>query len=303
MPRPPTDAAALTETPTRLSDRLFAWPQYLLPQHALSRIVLAATRLRAGWLKNLVIGLFIRHFGVDMSQAQQPDYRAYPHFNAFFTRALRNDARPVAPGPSDLASPADATISQLGAIRGGRIFQAKGHSFSLEALLASSEQAELFRAGSFATLYLSPRDYHRVHMPLAGRLLETTYIPGRLFSVNPATTRAVPELFARNERVVSLFETDHGPVALAMVGALFVGCMETIWQGVVTPPRGPRVVHTDYRSRSPAIELRKGEEMGRFNMGSTVIVLSSRPIDWHAGLGPATPQRMGQGLGRIVDTG
>lgn len=303
MPRPPENAAAATETPTRLSDRLFAWPQYLLPHHALSRTMLAATRLRAGWLKDLAIRLFIRHFGVEMHQAQQADYRAYPHFNAFFTRALRPEARPVAEGADALASPADATVSQLGPVRNGELFQAKGHSFTLESLLASRDHAELFRDGSFATLYLSPRDYHRVHMPVAGRLLDTTYVPGRLFSVNPATTRAVPGLFARNERVVSLFDTDHGPMALVLVGALFVGCMETVWQGVVTPPRGPRVLHTDYRGRSPAIELAKGQEMGRFNMGSTVIVLSARPVAWAPEIAPAAPVRMGQPLGRIRERG
>lgn len=300
MPRPPESRAEATETPPRLTDRLFAWAQHLLPHHALSRLVLAATRLRAGWLKNVAIRLFIRHFKVDMQQAAQPDYRAYPHFNAFFTRALRPDARPIDAGTANLISPADATVSQLGAVQEGRIFQAKGHHYSAEALLASSEQAKLFHDGSFATLYLSPRDYHRVHMPFGGRLLATTYVPGRLFSVNPATTRAVPGLFARNERVVSLFETEQGPIAVVLVGALFVGCMETAWQGIITPPHGHRVLRTDYRGRTPAVALAKGEELGRFNMGSTVIVLTGHPLRWTPGLDPATPVRTGQLLGQFT---
>lgn len=300
MPRPPQNPAALSSQTARAGDRLFARIQRLLPQHALSRVVLAITRLRAGPLKDLAIRVFVRHFRIDMSQAREPDIRAYPHFNAFFTRALRPEVRPVASGRGVLASPADATISQLGRIERGQVFQAKGHTFGVDSLLGAPGAGERFAHGSAVTLYLSPRDYHRVHMPADGRLLEMRHVPGRLFSVNPATTRALPGLFARNERLVCTFDTDHGRMAVVLVGAMFVGCMETVWAGVVTPPRGRVVRHFDYGKRNPPIRLGRGEELGRFNMGSTVILLLERPVHWAEELGPARPVRMGEALGVVA---
>jgi phosphatidylserine decarboxylase len=230
----------------------------------------------------------------------QPDITAYPTFNAFFTRTLRPGARPIASGTKDVASPVDGAVSQIGAIEGGRIFQAKGQSFTaLELLGGDATAATRFERGSFTTLYLSPKDYHRIHMPVDGSLTRMLHVPGRLFSVNPATTRAVPRLFARNERVVCLIDTPAGPLALVMVGALNVASIETVWAGEVTPPQRSAVRAWDYKKDE--VKLAKGAEAGRFNMGSTVILLFGRDrIRWDESYGPASAVRMGRKLATIL---
>ena len=281
-------------------DHLRALPQYLLPHHALSRLMLRLTRVRTPWVKNLIINRMRHHFRIDISDAVETDPCAYPSFNAFFTRALQPGARPLADGDATLVSPVDGTVSQAGRIEVNRLLQAKGQRFSLEELLGGDRDlARSFADGDFATLYLSPRDYHRIHMPLAGRLLKTTYVPGRLFSVAPYTVRSVPRLFARNERLVCLFDTPAGPMAMILVGALFVACIETVWAGVVTPPHGHRIL-TRPAPDNPAVELARGAEMGRFNMGSTVILLfPPGRIDWSADLDAGRHLRMGEALGQL----
>ena len=283
-----------------LGDRLKAWLQYPLPHHGLSRLTYGLTRIRHRGLKDWAIRDFARRFGVDMSEAAEPDLGAYVHFNAFFTRALRPDARPIATGVRDVACPVDGAVSQIGAIEAGRVFQAKGQSFTtLELLGGDAKAAAPFEHGQFATLYLSPRDYHRIHMPLDGTLTRMIHVPGRLFSVNPPTTRAVPRLFARNERVACLFDTLAGPMALVMVGALNVASIETVWAGEVTPPQRPQVQTWDYEAGK--IKLAKGEEAGRFNMGSTVILLfGTDRIRWDESYQPATPTRMGRKIASVI---
>ncbi len=278
-------------------DRLKAWPQYLLPGHLLSRLMQAITRIRSRVFKDPFTDWFVDHFQVDMREAEESDPHAYPHFNAFFTRALKAGARPVVDGPYDIACPVDGTVSQAGRIDTGRLLQAKGHDFGLLQLLGGSERrAAPFQGGSFTTIYLSPRDYHRIHMPLAGTLREMVHIPGRLFSVNAATTRMVPGLFARNERVAAIFDTAAGPMAVIMVGAIFVGSVETVWSGVVTPPAG-RVVRQWRYDSDTAPQLERGAELGRFNMGSTVIMLfGPKAIDWAGEIVPDAKVRMGQRL-------
>jgi phosphatidylserine decarboxylase len=264
------------QEPNALADYLFALPQYLLPHHAISRMVLWATRVRSTWFKNALMKWFIRHFRVDMAEAEQADYRRFECFNAFFTRSLKPEVRPLAQGDKVVVCPVDGAVSQVGAIQAGTIFQAKGHDYTASALLGGDAQlAGVFSQGQFATLYLSPRDYHRIHMPLAGRLQQMVYVPGRLFSVNPKTVRRIPGLFARNERVVAVFDTEFGPMAMVLVGAINVACIETVWHGVVTPPPRGLVQRWDYHAGQD-IRLDKGAEMGRFNMGSTVILLLAR---------------------------
>jgi len=265
----------MTDRTASLLDKLKSWSLMLLPHRLLSQLVRSAARWQTAWWKNLLIRTFIRHFEVDMSEAEQPDASAYPDFNSFFTRALRARTRHQPTDPAAIACPVDGRISQAGAIEGNRILQAKGHDYSLTALLGGDRaRAAPFTGGRFATFYLSPRDYHRIHMPCPGRLLETTYIPGRLFSVAPYTTRAISGLFTRNERLVALFESPAGPMAMVLVGAIFVSCMETVWAGIVNPQRGMTLQTTPYDSPGTApVELDRGAEMGRFNMGSTVILL------------------------------
>lgn len=292
--RPVTEAASLT-------DRLLSWLQVPLPHHLLSRIIFRLLRITWSPVKQLQIRLVTWLYRIDLDEAANPDPGAYPHFNAFFTRALAEGARPVVSGDGELACPVDGVVSQVGSIRGSRIFQAKGRDYSLVELLGgSSRRAEPFADGTFATLYLSPRDYHRVHMPVDGELSEMIHVPGRLFSVNPGTTRVVPRIFARNERVIALFETELGAMALVLVGALFVAAIETAWAGLVTPPAGRRLaVHRYGGETERRVVLDRGEEMGRFNMGSTVIVLlGPGRVDWAPGLAPETPVRMGQLLAR-----
>lgn len=285
------------------ADRLFVGMQYLLPQHLLAALMYRFARLRWRPLSAALIRAFAHHFRVDMREALESDLGAYASFNAFFTRALKPDARPLPASPTAIACPADGALSQHGDIDADRLFQAKGLDYGLEELVGDPDWARRFQGGTFATIYLSPRDYHRVHMPLAGRLWEMIHVPGRLFSVNGATVRLVPRLFARNERVVCLFEGDAGPFALILVGAIFVGGMETVWAGEVTPARGqsPRRHHGD----DEPVDLARGAEMGRFNMGSTVILLfPPGAVTWDTTLAPGVPLRMGQTLGelKLADT-
>jgi phosphatidylserine decarboxylase len=281
-----------------MKDRLFILSQYLLPHHLLSRLIGCAAECRAGWFKNRLIGWFAKQYQVNMSEAQVEDLTAFAHFNDFFTRALKDDARPLDPTPGAVLSPADGAISQLGKIEHGRIFQAKGHSFSLVELLGGdSQRAASFMGGEFATVYLSPKDYHRVHMPLAGTLKEMVYVPGRLFSVNQTTAENVPELFARNERVVCLFDTERGPMAVVLVGAMIVASIETVWAGLVTPPkRTLKSFSYDEAARAPIV-LAKGAELGRFKLGSTAIVLfGPQQVQWAEQLAANSVVQMGQRL-------
>jgi phosphatidylserine decarboxylase len=278
--------------------KLFAWIQYPLPHHLLSRLVGYLARSEIHWIKTTFIRVFIRLFNVDMREAAQPDPDRYPHFNAFFTRALKEDARPLDTDPDALLCPADGTLSQLGRIRDSELIQAKGRHYSLFELLGDDILADRFRDGHFATVYLSPRDYHRVHMPLTGTLQEWLYVPGRLFSVNEATANEVPGLFARNERCVCLFETGQGPVAVILVGAMIVAGIETVFAGPITPlPSGVQ----RHAAGTDAITLQRGDELGRFYLGSTVIVLTAKDrVQWRAELGPGDTLRMGEKLGTLA---
>lgn len=284
-----------------MRDKLFVMSQYLTPQLGLSRLAgRLADNDQVPALKNRVVRWFIERYGVDMSEAVDADPASYATFNDFFTRALKPGMRPVDEAPDALTSPVDGAISQLGAIKDGRIFQAKGQSFNLTELLGGDEQrAKPFAGGEFATIYLAPKDYHRIHMPLAGTLKEMAYVPGRLFSVNPVTAANVPNLFARNERVVTLFDTEWGPMAMVHVGAMIVGSVETTWAGVVAPGTDG-VSSVDYSADKP-IRFDKGDEMGRFRLGSTVILLFPKDVmQWSDELGPESVLRMGQRIGSKV---
>jgi phosphatidylserine decarboxylase len=284
------------------SARAFVGLQYLLPQHLLSALVHELTRSRLRWLKNALIGGFLERFHPDMSDAEQPDPYAFETFNAFFTRALRADARPLDSDPSAIVSPVDGSVSQLGRLDGSWLLQAKGHAYTLESLLgtAGSWAAE-FRGGAFATLYLAPFNYHRIHMPLAGTLRAAWYVPGQLFSVNAATAASVPGLFARNERLVCVFASERLSFALVMVGALFVGSMATIWHGEVTPRRPRRQTELPLDRSRADLSLPRGAEVGRFNMGSTVILLlPPGSAEWHATLAPGSTVRVGAAIARLA---
>lgn len=280
-----------------LGDWLKTLPLYPLPQHAVSRVVLHATRARNSRWKNALIRWFVRAYQVDLKEASEADATAYPDFNSFFTRALRPDARPLPKDTAAVICPADGAISEIGRIDGVQLLQAKGRRFSVGDLLGGDEElAAPFHGGHFVTVYLSPRDYHRVHMPAAGELRSMIHVPGRLFSVAPHTVRTIPRLFSRNERVVSLFDTEHGPLAVILVGAICVASIETVWAGVVTPPRGRRLQRWHYPPHRH--QLARGEELGRFNMGSTVIVLfGPDQVIWRDDLQAGQPTRMGQALG------
>jgi phosphatidylserine decarboxylase len=245
--------------------------QYLLPHQLLTRVVYWATRRTWKPWKNFLIGQIVRRFNVDLSEAQTPDPAAFEHFNAFFTRLLKPGARSADPAPEALLCPADGKVSQSGPIRAGRILQAKGQDYSVAELLASEEDAAAYADGSFVTVYLSPRDYHRAHMPLTGTLLSTVHVPGRLFSVAPVPVEAIPRLFARNERLVCHFQGEHGRFVVVMVGAMLVSSVSTVWSGLEIPPYARRVTRKDWRDQQ--IRLERFAEMARFNMGSTVIVL------------------------------
>jgi phosphatidylserine decarboxylase len=268
----------------------------ILPQHLLAAGMHRLARAPTPWLKDLMIRQVARRYRVDVGEAAEADLTAYPSFNAFFTRALKDGVRPITGGA--IVSPADGTISQIRAIRGEKLVQAKGHDFTLSALLAGDRRrSQVFRDGAFVTVYLAPRDYHRVHMPFAGVLDEMVFVPGRLFSVSDATAQLVPGLFARNERVVCYFDTALGPLAVVLVGAIFVGSIETVWHGEV---RGQRGQPTKWQYRNPPRRsFAAGDEIGRFNMGSTVIVLlPPGAAEWGADLKPGEHVRMGQALGR-----
>jgi phosphatidylserine decarboxylase len=286
----------------QLSDYLSTLLQYLLPQRFITWLAYRLTRSRTAWFKNFLIRAFIDHFKVDMTEAEESDPTRYRDFNHFFTRPLRPDVRPLAVGDGVLCCPVDGVVSQVGVVDDDTLFQAKNRTFSLTQLLGGDATMALpFRHGSFVSLYLSPRDYHRVHMPTRGRLQHMTYIPGQLFSVSPATTRLVPNLFARNERVATFFDTAAGSMALVLVGAINVASIETVWTGVMTPPRGKQIRHWDYsQTEKPSMVLDKGAEMGRFNMGSTVIILfAKKSVLWDATIIPETMAWMGQRLGEI----
>ena len=254
-----------------LIEKLLSGIQYLLPHHLLSRLAHAFMRIRLSPVKNTQIALIGSMVGVEWNEAKLENISDFEHFNAFFTRELANGARPIDADPRSFICPSDGRISHCGRITHDRILQAKGRHFSIRSLLANDPDSAEFINGFFHTIYLSPRDYHRVHMPCDGKLQRMIHVPGRLFSVAPYTVRQVPNLFARNERVISLFDTTHGLMGMVLVGAMLVSSMETVWSGVVTPPRGRKIVRGDWSRRD--IQLKKGEEMGRFNMGSTVILL------------------------------
>ena len=278
-----------------MSDRLAVLPQYLIPKQALTVLAGKLASARAGGVTTRFIRWFVGRYGVDMAEAANPDIAGYASFNEFFTRPLRADARPLA--PADFICPVDGAISQFGAIDRDQIFQAKGHHYSTTALVGGDrELAAQFADGAFATLYLSPRDYHRIHMPCTGRLTRMIHVPGALFSVNPVTARGVPGLFARNERVVCVFDSAHGPFVLALVGATIVGSMATVWHGVVNPPRPGHLREWNYSDRQ--LHFRQGDEMGRFLLGSTVVMLFPPGVvqfnrDW----APARPVRLGEAMG------
>ena len=277
-----------------MSDRLPVLPQYVFPKQALTSFAGWVADKDRGAVTTWIIRRFVAKYGVDMSEALDSDIASYPSFNAFFTRALKPGARPMA--AADLVSPVDGAISQYGPIEGDQIFQAKGHRYTTTALVGGDAAlAARFQHGSFATLYLSPRDYHRIHMPCDGRLLRMIYVPGELFSVNPTTARGVPGLFARNERVVCVFETARGTFALVLVGATIVGSMATAWHGVVNPPRGGDVREWQYGDRQ--ILLRQGQEMGRFLLGSTVVMLfPAPPLAFNPAWSPTRPVRLGEAM-------
>ncbi|MGL5392162.1 MAG: archaetidylserine decarboxylase [Shewanella sp.] len=277
--------------------------QYMLPKHWLSRLVGKFAAAEAGAFTTAAIKWFIKQYHIDMSEAAESKPEAYRSFNAFFTRALKPGIRPVHPAANIMVHPVDGAVSQLGPIRDGRIFQAKGHDYSALTLLGDQAgDAKRFEGGDFATIYLAPKDYHRIHMPITGTLSKMTYVPGELFSVNPLTARHVPGLFARNERVVALFETEHGPLAMVLVGATIVASIETVWAGTITPPTGKQVFTWEYPTPGPeAITLEKGAEMGRFKLGSTVVMLFAKDAiaAFEAGVEPTAVTRMGQAFATL----
>ena len=271
-----------------------------MPKRAMTVIGGMVASARAGALTTMIIRWFVGHYGVNMDEALDPDISRYRSFNDFFTRALKPGARPIA--ASDLVCPIDGAISQFGRIERDQIFQAKGHAYATTALVGGDPAlAERFQDGSFVTLYLSPKDYHRIHMPCDGQLVRMIHVPGDLFSVNPATAQGVPGLFARNERVVCVFESAHGPFVLVLVGATIVGSMATVWHGVVNPPRPGKLREWDYAQRP--FSLLKGEEMGRFLLGSTVVMLfPAGPMRFNPDWKPNLDVRMGQPMGSFGET-
>jgi len=281
-------------------EALTTLPQYVLPHHALSSLMSKLTHCENKTWKNLFIKQIIKHYGVNMDEAREPDINAYKSFNHFFTRELKPGVRPLSSERNAIVCPADGAVSQAGDITDGKIFQAKGKSFTATDLLGGdADRAEPFNNGIFTTIYLSPKDYHRLHMPLTGTLKEMVHIPGRLFSVNGATVNSVPELFARNERVAAIFDTEVGPMALILVGAIFVSSVETVWHGVVTPPSVSSVQDWQYGDDAPTLKI--GEEMGRFNMGSTIIVLFGKDnAEWDAEFKAEKTVKLGELIGRVV---
>ncbi|MGB1800481.1 MAG: archaetidylserine decarboxylase [Gammaproteobacteria bacterium] len=287
----------LKRTITRLLDYTKALPLYLLPQHGLTAIVYKLTRSEKKAWKNFLIKIFIKLFKVDMEQAIRPSEKDYSCFNDFFTRQLKSDARSWEKDKNNILSPVDGAVSQIGKINKDRLIQAKGFDYSLKRLLANDENAvERFQDGSFTTLYLSPKDYHRIHMPISGKLIKTIFVPGDLFSVNNASVRTINNLFARNERFISLFETELGLMAQIMVGAMFVGSMETVFAGQITPTKHRQINVKEYAEES--INLEQAEEFGHFNMGSTVILLFEKDkISWSEELKEESAIQVGQIIG------
>ncbi|WP_418314749.1 archaetidylserine decarboxylase [Piscinibacter sakaiensis] len=285
-----------------MADRLAVLFQYLLPKLAITRFGRLIADARAGRLTTMLIDWFVGHYKVDMSQALEPRTDRYPSFNQFFTRALKPGARPIS--AASLVSPVDGAISQFGRIEADQIFQAKAHRYTTTALVGGDRAlAALFENGHFATLYLSPRDYHRIHMPCDGRLTRMIHVPGDLFSVNPVTARGVPGLFARNERVVCVFDGARGPFVVVLVGATIVGSMATVWHGTVNPPRPGHLREWHYGDGHAApVDLRKGEEMGRFLLGSTVVMLfPAGPLRFDPAWTPAGPICLGQAMAEYPD--
>ena len=280
-----------------MSDRLAVLPQYLIPKQAITLLAGRVARARGGVMTTRVIEWFVRRYGVNMNEAAHPDLASYPTFNDFFTRALKHGARPLA--RADLICPVDGAISQLGAMQKDQIFQAKGHHYSSTALVGGDAAlAARFDDGSFATLYLSPKDYHRIHMPCDGRLSRMIYVPGDLFSVNPTTARGVPGLFARNERVVCVFESARGPFVLVLVGATIVGSMATVWHGVVNVERSGKIREWFYDDKS--VHLKKGQEMGRFLLGSTVVMLFPKgPLQFNPAWAPTGGIKLGEAMATL----
>ncbi|HKE96374.1 MAG TPA: archaetidylserine decarboxylase [Povalibacter sp.] len=282
-------------------DRLFASLQYVLPKHLLSRLIYRVMRIESPSIRRLIIANFLRGYDVNMAEAAQPDPFAYRSFNDFFTRALKPGARPIDTAPDAVVSPVDGTLSQCGMIDDDSLLQAKGRYYTLRELLANDTAAiDAYRGGSFACIYLAPYNYHRIHMPLAARARSTVYVPGDLFSVNAATARTVPRLFARNERVICDFDTPFGRMALILVGALFVGSMETVHCGEINPPprrrKAPLAIGT-----GNGREFARGDELGRFNMGSTVVLLfQHNRVRWEAALTPQQRVRLGEAIGRSI---
>jgi phosphatidylserine decarboxylase len=280
-----------------VSDRLAVLPQYLLPKGTLTNFAGWVAGAKGGSRTTALIRWFVGRYNVNMDEALDPNIANYKTFNEFFTRALRPDARPLA--DAAFICPVDGRISQFGAIDDDQIFQAKGHQFSTTALVGGDAAlAARFQHGSFANLYLSPRDYHRIHMPVDGKLTRMIYVPGELFSVNPTTARGIPGLFARNERVVCVFETAHGPFVMTLVGATIVGSMATVWHGVVNPPRLPKVTEWSYADQD--IVLKKGEELGRFLLGSTVVMLFPKDVlSFNPAWQPAGPVQLGEAMAQL----
>lgn len=280
-----------------MNEKLFASLQYLIPQHLLSRAAGWLADSQAPSIKNPFIRWFAQRYNIDLSEAIKENPEAYSSFNAFFTRALKPGARQICPEEKSICCPADGALSQAGDIELGRIFQAKGHDYSLIELLGGQKEiAKPFMDGQFATIYLSPKDYHRVHMPLAGRLKTMIHVPGDLFSVNEATTNHVPRLFARNERMIAIFDTQAGPMAVIMVGAMIVASIETAWAGLITPAR--RKIQTVHYPIEVKQDFEKGEEMGAFKLGSTVVLLfGDSATQWNEAFKPGVITRMGEAIG------
>ena len=270
---------------------------YAIPHHAVSRVVYFVTRLRGPQVKPMITW-FVEKYGVEMNDAAESEIDYYQTFNEFFTRALKDDIRPVAAGEDTLACPCDGTVSQAGVVQAGAILLAKGRAYSvLELLGGDNDMAAQFADGRFATIYLSPRDYHRLHMPLDANLVRMIHVPGRLFSVAEWTVEEIPRLFARNERLVCYFETGAGPMVMVLVGAINVSAIETVWSGQVIPPRGKKISEFDYSHTRK--EISKGDEMGRFNMGSTVILLTGDNVEWLPNISAGQPVKMGQQIGHF----
>lgn len=282
--------------------RWFARVQPWLPTRRLSAFMFGVANVRNRVFKNALIRWFVQAYGVDLSEAACADPARFEHFNAFFTRALKPGARPQPADPAAFSSPVDGTVSQIGPVREGSLLQAKGYDYTVAELLTDHDLAAEFWDGGYCTLYLAPHNYHRVHMPCAGKLRQWLYVPGRLFSVNPATARSIPGLFARNERMVAVFDTEFGPLALVMVGALLVGGIETVWHGRVTPPHGREAQPSLYEPMRP-LTLQRGDELGRFHMGSTVILLApAGALSWLGDLAAGQPVRVGQELATMHPT-